>query len=87
VHWRSDSGWESDFLANPVVEVLPVDEDTAGIYADIVLDLKKAGTPLPANDIWIATVAVRHGATVLTYDQHFRSIVRVGSTILVAPNA
>lgn len=76
-----------DFLANPVVEVLPVDEDMAGIYADIVLDLKKAGTPLPANDIWIATVAVRHGATVLTYDQHFRSIARVGSTILTAPNA
>ncbi len=38
------------------------------------------------NDIWIATVAVRHGATVLTYDQHFRSIARVGATILTAPN-
>jgi tRNA(fMet)-specific endonuclease VapC len=76
-----------DFLANPVVDVLPVDDDMAGIYADIILDLKKAGTPLPANDIWIAAVAVRHGATVLTYDQHFRSIARVGATILTGPNA
>lgn len=74
-----------EFLANPVVDVLPVEEDMASIYADIVLDLKKAGTPLPANDIWIATVAVRHGATVLTYDQHFGSIARVGATILTAP--
>ncbi|PHY10369.1 MAG: VapC toxin family PIN domain ribonuclease [Acidobacterium sp.] len=62
-----------DFLANPVVDVLAVEEDMAG-------------TPLPANDIWIATVAVRHGATVLTYDQHFGSIARVGATILTAPN-
>jgi len=76
-----------DFLANPVVDVLSVDEDMAGIYADIVVDLKKAGTPRPANDIWIAAVAVRNGATVLTYDQHFRSIARVGATILTAPNA
>ena len=44
--------------------------------------LKKAGTPVPANDIWIAAVAVRHGATVLTYDAHFRTIVRVGATVL-----
>lgn len=70
------------FVANPAVEVLPIGEDLAEIYADIVLDLKRAGTPIPANDIWIAAVAVRHGATVLTYDEHFRTIARVGATIL-----
>ncbi len=75
----------AQFLANPAVEVLPVSEDMVDIYADIVLDLKKAGTPLPANDIWIATVAVRHGAIVLTYDVHFRSIARVGATVLTKP--
>jgi predicted nucleic acid-binding protein len=52
------------------------------LYADIVLDLKKAGTPLPANDIWIAAVAARHGGTLLTYDERFRAITRVGSAIL-----
>jgi tRNA(fMet)-specific endonuclease VapC len=75
----------AQFLANPAVEVLPVNEDMTDIYADIVLDLKKAGTPLPANDIWIATVAARHGATVLTYDPHFGAIARTASTILAAP--
>jgi tRNA(fMet)-specific endonuclease VapC len=70
------------FLANPAVDVLSVTEDTAGVYADIVLDLKKAGTPVPANDIWIAAVAARHGAPVVTYDTHFRSIGRAGSTVL-----
>lgn len=84
---RENQSALDDFLANPVVEVLPVEEDMVGIYADIILDLKKGGTPLPANDIWIAAVAVRHGAAVLTYDQHFHSIARVGATILTAPNA
>lgn len=73
------------FLANPAVEVLPVGEDVVPLYADIVSDLRNAGTPLPANDIWIAAVAARHGATVLTYDAHFGSIARVGSVILTAP--
>jgi tRNA(fMet)-specific endonuclease VapC len=70
------------FLANPVVDVLEVTEDTASIYAEIVMDLRKAGTPMPANDIWIAAVAARHGAPVLTYDAHFRAIARVGSVVL-----
>ena len=72
------------FLDNPVVEVLPVNDDTVPLYADIVLDLKKAGRPLPANDIWIAAVAARHGAPVLTYDVHFRHVARIGSLILTA---
>lgn len=73
------------FLDHRSVDVLPVSEDVVEFYADIVLDLKKAGTPIPANDIWIAALAARHGATVLTYDAHFGSIVRAGATVLVAP--
>ena len=48
--------------------------------------LKKAGTPLPANDLWIAAVAVRHGAPVLTYDAHFQKIPRTGATVLSTPD-
>jgi tRNA(fMet)-specific endonuclease VapC len=51
------------------------------IYADIVLHLRRTGTPLPSNDIWIAAVAAPHGAAVLTYDTHVRAIARVGSTV------
>jgi tRNA(fMet)-specific endonuclease VapC len=77
----------AQFIAHPAVEVLPVSEDVVSLYAGIVLDLKEAGTPLPANDIWIAAVAARHGAAVLTYDGHFRSIARVGATVLSIPNS
>ena len=71
-----------EFLANPVVEDLPVDGDIARIYGEIVTALRRAGTPLPTNDIWIAATAARAGATVLTYDPHFRAIERVGCVIL-----
>jgi tRNA(fMet)-specific endonuclease VapC len=74
-----------EFLGNGSVDVLEVTADVAGIYADIVLALKKTGTPLPANDLWIAAVAVRHGAPVLTYDAHFHKIPRTGATVLDAP--
>jgi len=70
------------FLEHRVVEEVPVDRDVARIYAEIVRDLKAKGTPLPTNDIWIAAVAARVGATVLTFDKHFGAIQRVGSLVL-----
>jgi tRNA(fMet)-specific endonuclease VapC len=70
------------FLRNAVVEVVEIDEEAASIYADLVVDLRRAGTPLPSNDIWIAAVAVREGATVVTYDDHFAHLRRSGARIL-----
>lgn len=70
------------FLAEPVVEVAAVDEQASDHYADIALALRLAGTPVASNDIWIASVASCHGATVLTYDVDFRKIQRVASRIL-----
>lgn len=71
-----------EFLANPVVEVLAVDEEASRHYAEIVVDLRRTGTPLPTNDIWIAAAAARWGALVLTFDHHFEKIARVGSVVL-----
>jgi tRNA(fMet)-specific endonuclease VapC len=73
-----------DFLVNPIVEVLPVDEEVSRHYAEIVVDLQRVGTPLPTNDIWIAASAARVGALILTYDGHFEKIVRVGALVLDA---
>jgi predicted nucleic acid-binding protein len=70
------------FLANPVVELIRVDGDVAQIYAEIVVALRRAGRPLPTNDIWIAACAASVGATVLTFDAHFAEIDRVGALVL-----
>jgi tRNA(fMet)-specific endonuclease VapC len=70
------------FLDNPAVEVLDVDEPVSIIYAEIVQQLRRAGTPLPSNDIWIASLAAREGLPVLTYDAHFQAIPRIGVRLL-----
>lgn len=75
-----------DFLNHPLVEELRVDRDVARIYGEICVDLRKAGTPIPVNDIWIAAAAARVGVPVLTYDDHFLSIRRVDSVYLQPPN-
>ncbi len=72
------------FLGNPVVQVLPVDAETSRQYAEIVVELRKAGTPVPTNDIWIAATAARNGTAVLTCDDHFERIGRVGSVVIDA---
>lgn len=70
------------FLAHPVVDLVPADGEVSHHFAEILVDLRKAGTPVPTRDIWIAACAARVGSTVLTYDRHFEKIVRVGSLIL-----
>lgn len=72
------------FLEQPTAVVLDVDDDAARIYAEIVTALRRAGTPVPTNDLWIAAVAAREGATVLTYDSHFERISRVGVRVIPA---
>jgi predicted nucleic acid-binding protein len=74
-----------EFLDNPVVERLDIDHEVARLYGEIVVDLRKAATPIPTNDIWIAAASARAGATVLTYDPHFSNISRVGSLVLPKP--
>jgi tRNA(fMet)-specific endonuclease VapC len=33
--------------------------------------LKKAGRPIPANDVWIAALAIQHRLPVMSRDEHF----------------
>lgn len=68
-------------LAESIVHVLPVDHEVAEIYGDLVAALRAAGTPIPANDVWIAATAIRAGAVVLTFDAHFRRVPRLGSIV------
>ena len=72
----------ADFLAHPVVELVAVDLEVSRHFAEMVVELRRAGTPLPTNDIWIAASAARAGSLVLTFDRHFEAIRRVGSVIL-----
>ncbi len=62
------------FLNKPSVEIIGATVDTSDIFADIKYKLKKAGTPIPLNDVWIGAHAIETGAVLITYDQHFDKI-------------
>jgi tRNA(fMet)-specific endonuclease VapC len=62
------------FINTPRVHLLEHDHVTAEFYSGIYLDLRKNGTPIPTNDIWIAAVAMQNGLAVFTKDQHFSYI-------------
>ncbi len=61
--------WLARYL--PLTEVAAVNAATADAYADIRLELKRLGAPIPSNDAWIAALARQHGLSVLSNDRHF----------------
>ena len=72
----------AQFLASPRVELVLVDGETAERYALILDSLRRAGTPIPINDVWIAASAMQHGSILLTTDPHFRSVAQIISEVL-----
>lgn len=64
----------SRFLASPRVEQSPTTAATADLYALVYVALRRRGTPIPTNDLWIAASALEHGAMLLSFDAHFAQI-------------
>ncbi len=62
------------FLAKPTVGILLPTRETAEQYARLFVQLKRAGTPIPDNDIWIAALALEHDLELITRDRHFEFI-------------
>jgi len=55
--------------------VLLIDDETAGIYAGVVRDLRSRGTLIGTNDLWIGASALQHGLPVLTANvEDFRRV-------------
>lgn len=65
------------FVAVPRVDTLPLDEETAERYAVILDFLRRQGSPIPTNDLWIAASAMQHGLVLLTADRHFLKLPQV----------
>ncbi len=62
------------FLSSPRVEVHTLGEVTAIYYAEVHGALRTAGTPIPTNDLWIASAALESGSILVSADSHFDAI-------------
>ncbi len=65
------------FLSSPRTSIAEVSQETADRYAEILDYLRKAGTPVPTNDVWIAAGAMQHGLVLVTTDAHYEKIPHV----------
>ena len=68
-HRASYENWLADLLNDCLV--LDVNEPTTHYYAEIILELKRTGKPIPTNDLWIAALCRQHSLPVLSRDRHF----------------
>ncbi|MDA1305845.1 MAG: type II toxin-antitoxin system VapC family toxin [Acidobacteria bacterium] len=72
----------SEFLSEPFVRTIPVSENVARHYGRIYAGLRRAGTPIPTNDIWIAACALDEGACLLTFDRDFDWVAGLDRLVL-----
>jgi tRNA(fMet)-specific endonuclease VapC len=57
--------------------VLDIDERTTVSYSSIRAELRRAGTPIPSNDTWIAALCLQHSLPVISRDRHFDHVSAV----------
>jgi len=51
--------------------VLYADEQTTHHYAALYRQLRKQGTPIPTNDMWIAALVLQHSLVLFARERHF----------------
>lgn len=76
----------AEFLSEPFVSALPVTPTVAHHYGRLFAGLRRAGTPIPINDIWIAATTLDCGGHLLTFDGDFNKLPFVDRTVLAVPD-
>jgi tRNA(fMet)-specific endonuclease VapC len=62
------------FLLKSGVSVLYADDQTTHHYASVYRQLRKQGTPIPNNDMWIAALVLQHSLVLCARDTHFDAL-------------
>lgn len=65
------------FLMKPGVSILYADEQTTHHYANAYRQLRKQGTPIPTNDMWIAALVLQHSLVLCARDAHFDALPQI----------
>lgn len=64
----------SSLLLKDGVEVLFADDQTTHHYASVYRQLRKQGTPIPTNDMWLAALVLQHNLALHARDKHFEHL-------------
>jgi len=75
---RRNEGVLNTFLNRPRVVCLFADEQTTFHFARIFRQLREQGTPIPTNDIWVASVVQQHNLMLYSRDGHFDHLPQLG---------
>jgi tRNA(fMet)-specific endonuclease VapC len=54
--------------------VVELGTEVAVRYGEVLSQLRRKGTPIPTNDIWIAAVTLERGAHLLSFDDDFERV-------------
>ncbi len=65
------------FLLKSGVGVLYADEQTTYFYGSVYRQLRKQGTPIPTNDMWIAALVLQHSLVLFARDLHFDTLAQL----------
>ena len=68
-HRKTYEEWLNAHLRH--FDILAITAETTVPYAALRARLKRLGRPIPANDVWIAALAVQYGLPILSQDEHF----------------
>jgi tRNA(fMet)-specific endonuclease VapC len=72
----------TEFLNEAFVSVVTVSAAVARQYGRVYAALRRAGTPIPVNDMWIAASAIDQGACLLTFDRDFSRVAGLDHILL-----
>lgn len=67
--------WLVSYL--PRFDILSVTEETTIACAAVRIALKRSGRPIPANDAWVAALAIQHALPVLSRHEHFDAVADI----------
>lgn len=71
----------SEFLNAARVQIISPSERTAEIYGDFVAQLKRQGTPISTNDIWISALTHEWKGLLVTRDGHFCHLPQIALAV------
>jgi tRNA(fMet)-specific endonuclease VapC len=62
------------FILKDGVLLLFADHQTTHHYAALFRQLRKQGTPIPTNDLWLAALVLQHNLALHARDKHFNHL-------------